>query len=89
MRWQGTLAAVCVAAAIGATAGPACSQERDAIPALHKHLAPPEQTVVIRAGRMFDSKSGAVLHNQIILIKGDRIVHVGSTADIPPGIHWG
>ena len=85
MRWQGTLAAVCMAAALGATAGPACSQERDSIPAARKHLAPPEQTVAIRAGRMFDSKSGAVLHNQIILIKDDRIVHVGSTVDIPPG----
>jgi imidazolonepropionase-like amidohydrolase len=52
---------------------------------LRKHLAPPDQTVAIRAGRMFDSKSGAVLHNQIILIKGDRIANVGSTVEIPPG----
>jgi imidazolonepropionase-like amidohydrolase len=85
MRWQGTLAAVYMAAALGAAAGPACSQERDSIPALHKHLAPPEQTIAIRAGRMFDSKSGAVMHNQIILVKGDRVVHVGSSVDIPPG----
>jgi imidazolonepropionase-like amidohydrolase len=90
MRWQGTLAAVCVAAAIGAaaigaTVGPVRSQERDSAPGLRKHLAPAGQTVAIRAGRMFDSKSGAVLHNQIILIKGDRIANVGSTVEIPPG----
>ncbi len=87
MRWQGTLAVVCVAAAIGAAAGPAASQEREAAtnPALRKHLAPPDQTVAIRAGRMFDSKSGAVLHDQIILIRGDRIANVGSTVEIPPG----
>jgi imidazolonepropionase-like amidohydrolase len=87
MRWQGTLAVVCMAAAIGATAGPAGSQEREAglAPGLRKHLAPSDQTVAIRAGRMFDSKSGAVLHDQIILIRGDRIANVGSTVEIPPG----
>ena len=87
MRWQGTLAVVCMAAAIGATAGPAGSQEREAgaAPGLRKHLAPSGQTVAIRAGRMFDSKSGAVLHNQIILIRGDRIADVGSTVEVPPG----
>jgi imidazolonepropionase-like amidohydrolase len=86
MRWQGILAVVCAAAAIGVAAGPARSQERgESAPGLRKHLAPAGQTVAIRAGRMFDSKSGAVLHNQIILIKGDRIANVGSTVDIPPG----
>jgi imidazolonepropionase-like amidohydrolase len=85
MRWQGTLAVVCMAAAIGAAAGPAKSQERESAPGLRKHLAPAEQTVAIRAGRMFESKSGAVLHNQVILIKGDHITNVGSTVDIPPG----
>ena len=34
---------------------------------------------------MFDSKSGAKLNNQIILIKGDRITNVGSSVDIPAG----
>src|SRR5258708_40163886 len=49
--------------------------------------APPAQGVAIRAGRLFDSKSGAMLKDQVILIKGDRITAVG-TADrvqIPPG----
>src|SRR6266851_2339613 len=87
MRWQSTLAVVSIAAAIGATAGPSRSQEGGAAPnpALKKHLASPDQVVAIRAGRMFDSKSGAMLNSQIILIKGDRITNVGSSAEIPPG----
>jgi imidazolonepropionase-like amidohydrolase len=87
MRWQGTLAVLCMAAAIGAGGGPAGSQEREmaAAPGVGKHLAPRDQAVAIRAARLFDSKSGAVLHDQTILIKGDRIANVGSTVEIPPG----
>jgi len=49
--------------------------------------APPTQGVAIRAGRLFDPKSGANLANQVILIKGDRITEVGPAArvQIPPG----
>ena len=41
----------------------------------------------IRAGRLFDSKSGKVLDNQIILVDGEKIVEVGSPEhlQIPPG----
>jgi len=39
--------------------------------------APPPQGVAVRAGRLFDPKSGANLANQVILIKGDRIIDVG------------
>ncbi len=88
MRWQSTLAVVSVAAAIAATAGPAQSQEGGGAarnPAAGKYLAPPNQVIAIRAGRMFDSKSGAMLSNQIILIKGDRITNVGASAEIPAG----
>src|SRR5467141_1935684 len=88
MRWQSTLAVVSVAAAIGATAGPSQSQEGGGAvrnPAAGKFLAPPDQVIAIRAGRMFDSKSGAVLNNQVILIKGDRITNVGSSGEIPAG----
>jgi len=31
----------------------------------------------VRAGRLFDPKSGANLQDQVILIKGDRITEVG------------
>jgi imidazolonepropionase-like amidohydrolase len=48
---------------------------------------PPPQGVAIRAGRLFDSKSGAMLKNQIILIQGDRITAVGAAdrIQIPQG----
>jgi imidazolonepropionase-like amidohydrolase len=41
----------------------------------------------IRAGRLFDSKSGKVLDNQIILVDGEKIAEVGSPEHvrIPPG----
>lgn len=35
------------------------------------------QTTAIRAGRMFDPKSGTNLTNQVVIIKGDRIEDVG------------
>ncbi|HTW63438.1 MAG TPA: amidohydrolase family protein [Bryobacteraceae bacterium] len=49
--------------------------------------APPAQGVAIRAGRLFDSKSGAMLKDQVIVIQGDRITAVGPAgrAQIPPG----
>lgn len=47
----------------------------------------PAAGVAIRAGRMFDPNSGANLPNQVILIKGDRIVEVGPAdrVQIPQG----
>src|SRR5579862_9068640 len=39
--------------------------------------APPAAGVAIKAGRMFDSASGKMLTNQVILVKGDRITDVG------------
>jgi imidazolonepropionase-like amidohydrolase len=41
----------------------------------------------IRAGRLFDSKSGKILDNQIVLVDGEKIVEVGSRehVQIPPG----
>src|SRR5579872_3263232 len=41
------------------------------------------QTVAIRAGRLFDSKSGNMLSNQVVLIRGDRIIAVGPAAQVP------
>jgi imidazolonepropionase-like amidohydrolase len=38
---------------------------------------PTPQTLAVRAGQMFDPKSGTNLKNQVVLIKGDRIVDVG------------
>src|SRR3977135_2159447 len=50
-----------------------------------RFLTPPAQVVAVRAGRLFDSRSGAMLVNQIVLIKGDRITDVGPAVAIPPG----
>jgi imidazolonepropionase-like amidohydrolase len=47
--------------------------------------APP--TTVVRAGRMFEPKSGQLLTNQVLLVRGDRITAVGSAnvVTIPSG----
>ena len=50
-----------------------------------KFLAPADQDVAIRAGRLFDSRSGTMLNNQVILIRGDKIVDVGPNLAIPAG----
>src|ERR1700719_333692 len=71
MRW---IASLFVAAAVLA----ASPQER-------KFVTPPAQVVAIRAGKLFDSKSGALLNNQVVLIRGDRITEVGSSIQIPNG----
>lgn len=44
--------------------------------------APPAAGVVIRAGRLFDPKSGTNLTNQVIVVKGDRIAAVGPPASV-------
>ena len=45
------------------------------------------QVVAVRAGRMFDPKSGTSLTNQVVLITGDRITDVGPAdrVKIPAG----
>ena len=49
------------------------------------YLAAPTQVVAVRAGRLFDAKTGTMLSNQIVLIKGDRIADVGPSVPIPAG----
>src|SRR5215467_151853 len=52
------------------------SQER-------KFLTPAGQVVAIRAGKLFDAKSGNLLNNQVVLVRGHRIADVGSELQIP------
>lgn len=88
MGWQGRLAVVFVAAVIGAATTPVRSQEGGTAryPQVQKkYLAPADQIVAIRAGRLFDAKSGTMLDNQVVLIKGDRITDVGGSVAIPAG----
>jgi imidazolonepropionase-like amidohydrolase len=64
---------------------PACAQSE---PTAKLGLSgQPERLVAIQAGRLFDSKSGQNLLNQVILIKGERIVEVGAAdkIQIPAG----
>jgi imidazolonepropionase-like amidohydrolase len=49
-----------------------------------RFLTPPAQVGAVRAGRLFDSRSGAMLANQVVLIRGDRIADVGPAVAIPP-----
>jgi imidazolonepropionase-like amidohydrolase len=50
-----------------------------------KYLAPRDQLIAIRAGRLFDARSGTMLTNQVVIVRGDRIVEVGSGVAIPSG----
>jgi len=56
-----------------------------ASPEAKKFVAPPNQVVAIRAGRLFDSRSGKMVANQMIIVKGDRVADVGANAQVPPG----
>ena len=49
------------------------------------YLAPRDQVVAIRAGHLFDSRSGNLLDNQVVLVHGERIAEVGSAIQIPSG----
>jgi imidazolonepropionase-like amidohydrolase len=53
-------------------------------------LPPPAQypaprVIAVRAGRLFDPRSATELVNQVIVIRGDRIVDVGANVAIPAG----
>jgi imidazolonepropionase-like amidohydrolase len=39
-------------------------------------------TTAIRAGRLFDSKTGAILRNQVVLVSGERITEVGASGRV-------
>ena len=49
-----------------------------------RFITPPAQVVAIRAGRLFDSRAGTLMNNQVIVIRGDRIADVGPAVAIPP-----
>lgn len=43
---------------------------------------PPPQVKAVRAGRMFDSKSGQMLTKQVIVLSGERITEVGPEGQV-------
>src|SRR3989454_947588 len=94
MRSQDKLAVVFVAAIAAAASQPVRSQEGEgtgtprtpsASPEARKFLSPPNQVVVIRAGRLFDSRSGRMLANPVIVVRGERIAEVGAGVQVPAG----
>ena len=44
-----------------------------------------DQSVVLKAARMFDGKSNALVQNAVVIVQGDRIVDAGSNLPIPSG----
>src|ERR1700692_3984614 len=77
MRMQHLHAAVITALLVVSAIVPAHAQSNG------KYLAPHDEVVAIRAGKLFDAKSGNLLDNQVIVIRGDRIAEVGAGLSIP------
>src|SRR5438034_6808369 len=44
-----------------------------------------DQTIVLKAARMFDGKSKALVQNGVVIVQGDKIVDVGSNLPVPAG----
>jgi imidazolonepropionase-like amidohydrolase len=55
----------------------------DGTGAVGRFLAPQEQVIAIRAGRIFDARAGELRPGQTILIRGDRIAEVGPNVRVP------
>src|SRR4051812_24800093 len=53
--------------------------------ALLARLVAQDQVTAVRAARFFDAKTGTLLTNQTVLIRGDRIADVGASVAIPAG----
>ena len=83
MRQQATLIVGLLAAMAGASTALRSQEPGGAQAQGRRFLAPPAQVIAIRAGRLFDAKSGAMLNDQVVLIKGDRITDVGAGLQIP------
>src|SRR5262245_14578400 len=78
-----TLVRSILAVAIAAASGTVLWSQAPRTPPQSPYLAPSNNLVAVRAGRMFDAKAGTMLNNQVILIKGDRIAEVGPSVQIP------
>ncbi|MEP7016205.1 MAG: amidohydrolase family protein, partial [Verrucomicrobiota bacterium] len=44
-----------------------------------------DQTIVLKAARMFDGKSRALLQDAVVIVQGDKIVDAGSNLAAPAG----
>ncbi len=78
MQWHSTAATALVATIAAFTSDASQAQVR-------RFVTPPDQVIAIRAGHLFDAKTGNMLANQMVLVRGDRIVDVGPSVAIPAG----
>jgi imidazolonepropionase-like amidohydrolase len=44
-----------------------------------------DQTIVLKAARLFDGKSNALVQNGVVIVQGDKIVDVGPDLPVPDG----
>jgi imidazolonepropionase-like amidohydrolase len=44
-----------------------------------------DQTIVLKAARMFDGKSKALVQNGVVIVQGDKVVDAGSNLPLPAG----
>jgi len=44
-----------------------------------------QTTIVLKAARMFDGKSKALVQNAVVIVQGDKIIDVGSNLPVPDG----
>ena len=77
MSWKGKIIIVLAAVVAETVSTPVWAQEG------LKFVAPQDQIVAIRAGHLFDARTGRMLDNQVVLIQGDRIADVGAEVQIP------
>src|SRR5207245_475754 len=45
-----------------------------------------DQTIALKAARLFDGKSNALVQNGVVIVQGDKIVDAGSNLPIPSGV---
>src|SRR5947207_5454117 len=57
---------------------PPCTGSDDGI----YKCSPPAGLTAVRAGRLFDSKTGRMLTRQVVLLQGERITDVGPEAQV-------
>jgi imidazolonepropionase-like amidohydrolase len=48
-------------------------------------LCAADQTIVLKAARMFDGKSNTLIKNAVVVVQGDKIVDLGSNLPAPSG----
>lgn len=76
---KGLAAALAGAAALLLPAAPMAAEH------VGGFLAPRDQVVAVKAGRLYDPIAGRLLPNQIIIIRGEKIADVGPDLPIPAG----